>query len=131
MSVVKASRRNPLVGVRLLLVEDDFLIAQSIKRMLERFGCIVVGPVPSVAEGERLARSGEVHGGVLDINIKGGTSSGIARTFERRGAPYFFITGYSSPPLEDQDLLSRRRLSKPVSEQALRAALLEEFFGSN
>lgn len=127
MACFSVHQVEPLRGMRLLLVEDDFLIAQAIKRMLERFGCNVLGPIPSLSDALRLARSEDVHGGLLDINVRGGTTSEVARLFEERGTPYFFITGYASPPLEEEDLLGRRRLLKPIAENTLRTAILEEF----
>ncbi len=127
MACFSIEQAAPFRGMRLLLVEDDYLIAQAIKRMLERFGCEVVGPIPSLADAKRLAEDESLHGGLLDINIRGGTSSEIARLFDRRGTPFLFITGYASPPLEEADLLARRRLLKPISENALRIAIFEEF----
>lgn len=131
MACFSIEQLNPLRGMRLLLVEDDFLIAQSLKKMLEDFGCEVVGPVPSLDEATRIASSPEVEGAVLDINVKGGNSGGIARALERRGAPYLFITGYTSPPLTEADLLDRTRLLKPIDQNTLRSALLTEFFPEN
>jgi two-component SAPR family response regulator len=127
MACFSIEQAHPFRGMRLLLVEDDYLIAQAIKRMLDRFGCEVVGPIPTLAEAKRIAEAEDVHGGLLDINIRGGTTSEVARMFEKRGTPFLFITGYASPPLEEEDLLARRRLLKPISENALRLAMLEEF----
>lgn len=131
MNMANASDRSAdtLEGLRLLLVEDDFLIAHALKTMLEEFGCEVIGPIPSLEQGQRVVASSEIHGGVLDVNIRGGTSSTIARMLEERGAPFLFVTGYASPPLRDADLLARRRLSKPIDANTLRSALLDEFFG--
>lgn len=131
MACFSIEQLNPLRGMRLLLVEDDFLIAQALKTMLERFGCQVVGPVPSVDEGARIASTEQVQGAVLDVNIKGGSSGEIARALEQRGAPYLFITGYTSPPLTDEDLLAHTRLLKPIDENTLRSALISEFFPEN
>lgn len=128
MACFSIEQVDPLRGLRLLLVEDDFLIAQAIKRMLERFGCEVIGPVPTLDDAKRAAEDEDIHAGLLDINIRGGTTSEVARLFERRGTPYLFITGYTSPPLDEADLLARRRLLKPINENSLRAAMLEAFF---
>lgn len=120
------SVREPL-GLRILLVEDNFLVATSIKRMLTDWGCEVVGPAPSVAEGLRLAAGGDLHGGILDINIQGGSSAPIAAGLEQRSCPYFFITGYASPHLLPEGLMRRRRLNKPFSREALWTAIQKEF----
>lgn len=118
------------LGLRILLVEDNFLVANSIKRMLTEWGCEVVGPAPSVAEALRLAEGATLHGGILDINIQGGSSAPIAAGLEERSCPYFFITGYASPHLLPAGLLTRRRLNKPFSREALWSAIQKEFLTS-
>lgn len=117
---------NPLAGLRVLLVEDDFMIAVRLQRMLAELGCIVVGPTSSVDEGVRLASNNEVDAAVLDINIRGGNSGPIAERLSELGRPFFFVTGYTSPHLLSDRLAGVRRLMKPVEGTALRDALLEQ-----
>lgn len=131
MACCSIQQVEPLRGLRVLLVEDNFLIARALKRLLEGFGCEVVGPYPTLEEGERVAESSDIHGGVLDVNIRGGNSAKIARLLEERGVPFLFISGYSSPPLHDADLLEHTRLSKPIDAKTLHSALLAVFFGDD
>jgi two-component SAPR family response regulator len=127
MACFSIQQAEPFRGLRLLLVEDDFLIAQAIKRMLVRFGCDVVGPIGDLKNAKTLVERERLDGGLLDINIRGGTSSEVARMFAERGTPFLFITGYTSPPLDEDDLIEHRRLLKPISESVLRAAMFDEF----
>lgn len=114
-----------LSGVRVLLVEDNFLVGASMRRMLEHLGCEVVGPVAGVAEAERLAQSERLDAGVLDINILGGTSTPVAQRLTNRGCRFLFVSGYGSPANLPPDLKQVRRLAKPVDEGNLAVALAE------
>lgn len=126
---MEAAGSRALKGLRILVVEDNFMIASSLKRMLESWGCDVVGPAPSVEEAEQLADQCDLSGGILDINIRGGTSAPIAERLHNRGLPYIFITGYSSPHLLPDELLKAQRLHKPITDAVLRSVLVEKFLG--
>lgn len=115
-----------LHGLRILLVEDNFLVGTSMKLMLEELGCVVVGPAPSIEQGTSLATNQRLDGAVLDINIIGGTSAPIAEVLLNKGCPFFFVTGYGSPKNLPEGLSRHRRLSKPVDETLLWEALLQE-----
>lgn len=125
--VAMSAERAPLVGKRILLVEDDFLVAISLVRMLNGMGCEVIGPIPSVEEGTASAERDEFEGAVLDVNIHGGHSGPIAEIVRNSGRPLLFITGYGSPSALPGDLRRLPRLSKPVSRESLQAALEEQF----
>lgn len=85
---------------RILVVEDEYMIAKDVGRDLENAGAIVVGPVPSVAMALNLiAQETELHAGVLDVNLNGEQSYAVAEALEARGIPYLFATGYSSADL--------------------------------
>lgn len=86
-----------LNGRRILVVEDDYMIAQDVRRDLEEAGAIVVGPAPTVDAALRLLDIGsEIHAGVLDVNLGKGKSFPVAEALERRGIPFLFATGYNS-----------------------------------
>jgi len=113
--------------MRILLVEDNYLIAATLKRMLMNLGCEVIGPVPSLEEGERLAAQESITGAILDINIIGGNSIPIAMALQHRGCPFFFITGYYSPEGLPESLVDVPRLNKPIDEAQLKSAMVAEF----
>lgn len=119
-----------LQGRRILLVEDNYLIALSIQRLLLEWGCEVIGPAPSVHEGMRLAGQ-PLDGAILDINIVGGTSMPVADLLQKRGCPVVFITGYGSPAGVPDSLAETKRITKPIDERELELAVREEFGGVN
>lgn len=112
-----------LVGKRILLVEDNFLVGTTICRMLESLGCLVLGPIAALEEANRMALEADVDAGVLDINIIGGTSASIADALRGRGRPFIFVTGYGSAEPLPEGLRDCKRLNKPIDERMLREAL--------
>ncbi len=111
-------------GLTVLLVEDNYLVASAMMQHLNEMGCEVVGPVPSVDEGVRMIEESErLDGGILDINIIGGSSEPVAKALQGRGLPFFFITGYASPNLLGSDYDEALKLRKPLDHQQLREAV--------
>jgi DNA-binding response OmpR family regulator len=88
-----AGATSSLQGLRILVVEDNFLVAGVIRDMLAASGCMVVGPVARVADGVRLASEEALDGAVLDINLNGDRCYPVARALRDRGVPYLFLTG--------------------------------------
>ena len=121
-----AASNNELPGKRILLVEDNYLVAMQIASMLRDLGCEVVGPVATVDEAVDLASHEELFGAVLDVNLKDGNCSPIARTLKSRSTPYVFVTGYASPELPLSVRQDVRRLHKPVDPVSL-ARAIEDF----
>lgn len=108
--------------MRVLVVEDEFLIAMELQETLERLGIEVVGPVGRLAEAIASAATENLDGALLDVNLSTGTSAEIAKTLQMRGIPFIFITGYDHNTLS-ADLDSAPRLAKPLDECRLRGAL--------
>jgi DNA-binding response OmpR family regulator len=115
-----------LEGKRILLVEDEFLVAELTASILADFSIDVVGPAYNLAEGLRLADSDHLDGAVLDVNLgRGDRSDEIAAALDRRGVPYVFVTGYTGLAAYS---LSAPMLDKPLDAQRLRMAL-EQLLG--
>jgi ferritin-like metal-binding protein YciE/ActR/RegA family two-component response regulator len=112
----------PLLGLRILLAEDDYLIADDVARMLERRGADVVGPVSTVADASRLAVSAALDGAVLDVNLRGDMVWPVADMLRARHVPTVFLTGYGVASCPDRygDL---PWLSKPILMSELVASL--------
>src|SRR5688572_3078139 len=88
-----------MAATRILVVEDEFLIALDIASVLEQAGLVVVGPSATVADAlEELGR-GEVHGALLDASLPGQPVSGIADALKAKGIPFAFVTGYGREQL--------------------------------
>lgn len=124
--IAPANEHTPLSGQRILVVEDNYLVASALQQHLEELGCTVVGPVPSLDEGMAMVEDENLTGAILDINIIGGTSAPIAHALRDRGCPFFFITGYTSPRLLPDSLTDCRRLMKPIDETVLERTINQE-----
>ncbi len=115
--------KNGLHGLRTLVVEDDFFVAQSLALVLSRFGCEVVGPVATVQDACNLAEQAELDMAILDVVIRGGNSEPVARLLISRGCPFLFLTGFRDVDMLSEDLRGYPRLQKPADAEALRRAI--------
>jgi len=113
-----------LEGKRILVVEDEPLVAMLLEEMLLDCGCEVVGPAYSLLQGSRLAESEALDAAVLDVNLNGELSHGIAEVLQARGVPFAFATGYGSPPPMAIDS-GAPVLQKPYPADRLEAVLRE------
>jgi PAS domain S-box-containing protein len=83
-----------LAGKRVLIVEDEPLIALDIQERLGAAGCAVVGPAASIDAARRLLAEGPVDAALLDVNLSGERADGLAAELTRQGIPFAFATGY-------------------------------------
>lgn len=81
-----------LVGRKVLVAEDDYLVAADLAHGLSNVGAVVLGPVPTLHRAMSLARKAEV--AVLDINLQGQTVYPLADVLADRGIPYVFFSAY-------------------------------------
>ena len=100
-------------GLRVLVVEDNLLIADTLCDLLTECGCEVVGPVPDMDRSMALIDSDRPDGALLDINLGGTLSFPLASILEQRGVPFVFMTGYDEGVLFPPEFRKIRRLSKP------------------
>lgn len=82
-------------GKRLLVVEDEFMIATRIADILEDAGYEVVGPILNAAEAAHAITVDCVDGALLDLNLRGDASLRMAEAIARGGVPVLFVTGYA------------------------------------
>jgi CheY-like chemotaxis protein len=85
---------KPLAGKRVLVVEDEAIIAAMVEDMLTELGAVVVGPAATIAQGLTLARSEAIDGAVLDVNLRSERIDPIAEALRVRGIPFIYATGY-------------------------------------
>lgn len=86
---------NPLNGRRILVVEDDYLLAESLNDLLVEAGVHVLGPVGNVPEALSLVTSGQtIDGALLDVNVRGQPVFPVADALLERGVPFSFCSGY-------------------------------------
>nr|CAD6437882.1 response regulator [Rhizobium sp. Q54] len=108
-----------LSGSRVLLVEDEGLIAMHMTDLLEEIGCSVVGPAATVEEALSLLNGADVDAALLDVNLgDGATSYPVADALAAKAIPFAFLTGYGAVGL-DQAYKDQPVLAKPVEEGPL------------
>ena len=84
-----------LSGCRILVVEDEFMLADELHMVLEAAGALVLGPVGSVEEALRcIAMASTIDGAILDVNLDGELVFPVADHLAARGVPFLFTTGY-------------------------------------
>ena len=87
---------GPPPGTRVLIVEDEPIIAMTAEDLVEDMGCVVAGSAATLAEAAALAAAGNFDMAMLDINLNGETSLSVAAMLHAAGARFVFTTGYGS-----------------------------------
>jgi DNA-binding response OmpR family regulator len=77
---------------RLLVIEDEFFVAAHIENILSDDGHEVIGPVGTLDEARALARSEELDGALLDVNLDDGRIDEVADILTDRHIPFIFVT---------------------------------------
>ena len=103
-------------GARLILVEDEALLALDLQDMLEEMGCLVVGTAGRLEDALVLAET-EFDLALLDMNLAGARIDPVARRIAERGIPIIFVTGYGQRTLPPG--VTAPVLDKPCSQEAL------------
>ena len=106
-----------LSGLKVLVVEDEPLIAMGLKDLLTDSGCTVAGPASSVEKGMRLIEQEAVDGAILDINLRGEMVFPLADALAEQSIPFVYVTGYGK--LLRACNHSRPVLQKPYNKQQL------------
>src|SRR4051812_36415564 len=91
-----------LQGLRVLVVEDETLIAMMIEDLLADMGCIVVGAAATIAQALALLADPafQIDGALLDVNLGGEKVFPVADALAQRAIPFVFATGYGKDALE-------------------------------
>jgi CheY-like chemotaxis protein len=113
---------NELKGVRVLLVEDQMIVALQIEDMLRATGCEVVGPVGTLRAAITLAHEEAFDVAVLDINLDGEKVYPAADELQTRNIPFILATGYGESTLPEK-WRDQPRLSKPFRREQLEQLL--------
>ncbi|WP_156767783.1 response regulator [Candidatus Viadribacter manganicus] len=109
---------------KILVVEDDMLIAMELGERLADMGYEVLGPAHSIAEAEALLAREKPDGALLDASLAGGASSvPLAVALYAKGVRVAFCTGYDKVKNAPPELASAPVLTKPVSDADLKAGL--------
>jgi CheY-like chemotaxis protein len=119
-----------LSGRRVLVVEDEMMIAMLVEDMLAELGCAVVGPAHALETALDLARSeSDIDAALLDVNLAGQPVFAVADALREKGVPAIFSTGYGDAGLRDVDR-GAPVLQKPFRAGDLARALTEALAAS-
>jgi len=111
-----------LEGIRVLVVEDEYLVAILIEEILESAGCVVMGPIPRLPEALDAAHHDNCDAAVLDVNLAGQRIDPVADALSERNVPFMFVTGYGASALPGE-YAERPHICKPFRMAELLGAL--------
>jgi len=109
---------------RVLLVEDEALVAMMIQDTLIEFGFQVLGPVSTASEALAAARERHIDAAVLDINLGDGLVYTVAEILAKRGVPFVFVTGYDAESV-DSRFSGIPVLQKPIERESLQRIFVQ------
>ena len=117
------SRLSALAGRTILVVEDDYFLAQEIARKIRSTGASLLGPVSNVDDAlDVLAETASIDGAILDLNLMGETAYPIADALRLRNTPFVFVTGYDVSHMSPE-YRNVPCLQKPVELDSIARAL--------
>jgi DNA-binding response OmpR family regulator len=109
---------SPLVGARVLVAEDDALVALDLMTTLQAAGYVVVGPVSSVAEARTIIDGEPPDAALLDLQFADAGAAPVAAALLAGDVPFAVLT--DDDGLEREPALAGApRLAKPVRPEAL------------
>jgi ActR/RegA family two-component response regulator len=111
-----------LRGKRVLVAEDDWVVAHEIARALAKMGVEVVGPAPTLGQCLALIQAERLDRAVLDIKLRGDWVCRAIGALVSRGAPHVFLTGYDRAAILGA-YAHVRRFEKPADPRRVIAAL--------
>jgi CheY-like chemotaxis protein len=115
-------QETQLSGMKILVVEDEPLLAMASADLLEDSGFIVAGPVSSVKQGMQLIEREAIDGAILDINLRGEMVFPLADALAERSIPFVYVTGYGK-------LLRACNHGRPVLQKPYRNQQLLKIIG--
>jgi CheY-like chemotaxis protein len=108
-----------LARKRILIVEDEHIVAMLVEDLIIELGAEAVGPATTLETALDMAQSGDFDLAILDMNINGARSTDVALALKARGIPFVFATGYGAA----EDLGQAALLEKPFQIEQMKAAL--------
>jgi len=112
-----------LRGARILIVEDESILAMDLENRLTRKGCDVIGLVSREAKALKLLEQDRPDAVVLDLNLNGKLPNDLVDALVARQIPYVIVTGYGKRQFDSPALQGAPRLDKPIKTEELVRAL--------
>jgi PAS domain S-box-containing protein len=111
-----------LAGKRIIVMEDEPLVAMDLESCLAAAGCEVVGTAGTVREAKTLCAEAECDAALIDVNLAGQPVDELAAALTKRNIPFAFVTGYGREALP-QGFRDALMVAKPFDEAALIATV--------
>ena len=115
-----ATRQPGSTGNRILVVEDEALVAMALRESFNEMGFVVIGPFSRISEAMNALRTNQVDAAVLDINLGGEMVYPLADVLKAARIPFAFVTGYGAEEVKAR-YASIPVLQKPVELDALKS----------
>jgi ActR/RegA family two-component response regulator len=112
-----------MANTRVLIVEDQYLLAADMADALTDAGFEVVGPAGTLDDAFILADSGHIDVAVVDCDLRGKAVTPLVHALSARGVPTVMVTGYSESAPDVSAAKPTRYLQKPVGSDAVVRAL--------
>ena len=106
-----------LRGCRVLIVEDEMLVAMELETVVAEQGCAVIGPAPTVERALALLDRERPDAAILDVNLAGVTAAPVAAALTAAGVPFVLATGYVQEL--QPEMQAAPRVAKPVDHDQL------------
>lgn len=108
-----------LVGRRVLIVEDEFILAMDLQAILEEQGCNVLALARNVSQALMLLDENDPELVTLDLNLNGQSSAPVARVLKEKGIPFVVISGNDAKAAKSADYDDAPYLTKPLYAEKL------------
>ena len=108
---------------RILIAEDNYLLAEEVGDIVRGCGYSVAGATPSVEGGLALIANDAVDGAVLDIDLAGKPTFPMCRALSAKGVPFLFLSAYSPNTVVPDEFSATPHLTKPCARSVLESAL--------
>lgn len=110
-------------GVRVLVVEDELLVALNLETLLLEAGCEVIGPIGSLPAAIQASEAEKPDLAILDINLRGEQVFPVAEKLASRGVPIIFCSGYTDVQTLPEGFRDYVKLGKPYGASEIRDAM--------
>jgi PAS domain S-box-containing protein len=114
-----------VAGNRVMIVEDEALVAMVEMESLAELGFSVVGPFSRASDAMAAVREEQIDAAVLDVNLDGDLVYSVADELASRGIPFVFVTGYAAESIEER-FAHIPVLQKPIERQTLQRIFVRD-----
>ncbi|WP_254737649.1 hypothetical protein [Alsobacter ponti] len=108
-----------LMNLRILVVEDELLIALAMEDMLQTFGCEIIGPASDIGEAEKIILKERLDGALLDVNVRGRLVYPVAEMLIERSIPLILCSGYATTNVIPAPYCALPQIAKPYDQDTL------------